>query len=60
MNARSISFDIEDLIEKTEIVFPNKSVISATVDGKEIKHVAETIYLPRTSVRSQLKVNFKQ
>ena len=60
MNAHSISFDIEHLIEKTEIVFPNKSVISATVDGKEIKHVAETIYLPRTSVRSQLKVNFKQ
>ena len=60
MNAHSISFDIEHLIEKTEIVFPNKSVISATVDGKEIKHVAETIYLPRTSIRSQLIVNFKQ
>jgi putative isomerase len=60
MNAHSISFDIENLIEKTEIVFPNKSVISATVDGKEIKHVAETIYLPRTSIRSKLIVDFKQ
>ena len=60
MNAHTISFDIEKLIEKTEIVFPNNIVISASVDGEEIKHGAETIYLPKINTRSKFKVDFQQ